>query len=413
MSSWPAFAAQLDLRTMFLMTAVMCSVMSMVMYSMHNSFRGEVRGLDRWALGLLSLVGAGAMFLLRDTLPAAVALMSSNALLFWGVGLSMIGTQEFFGRRPGWGLFHGVWAVGMLLTAWWLLVQPHFGARMAAFSLAAFISYAVQSWLAWRHGARHFSYRFFAGLITLQMLVVLARLAIALSVDAVTEGVLRNSGLVNLFLAVANFMSLILAVSFLMMAMRRLQTILEDRSTHDPLTGVLNRRGFDIFYTKQRVQLVREGRPLSLMSIDLDRFKAVNDRYGHVMGDRVLIQVARVISESLRESDSVARFGGEEFVVLLPGAEVPRAVQVAERIREALRTGWDDQLPPCTVSIGIGTHLSREETLDSLICRADAALYRAKENGRDRVELADALADSVAPPIAPAPVSATGSGIPC
>ena len=105
-------------------------------------------------------------------------------------------------------------------------------------------------------------------------------------------------------------------------------------------------------------------------------------------GDRVLVQIANVISRALRESDYVARFGGEEFVVLLPDAEVPRAMMVADRIRTALRTEWDDQLPPCTVSIGIGTHVSREETLDSLLGRTDAALYRAKENGRDRVELA-------------------------
>ena len=203
---------------------------------------------------------------------------------------------------------------------------------------------------------------------------------------------LRSGPLVNVFMALASFMSLMLAVAFLMMAMRRLQGILEERSTHDPLTGVLNRRGFDIFYAKQRVQLGRDGRPLSLMSIDLDHFKAINDRYGHVMGDRVLVQIASVIGQALRESDYVARFGGEEFVVLLPDAEVPRAMMVAERIRDALRTGWDDQLPPCTVSIGIGTHVSREESLDSLLARTDAALYRAKQNGRDRVELADTVA---------------------
>jgi diguanylate cyclase (GGDEF)-like protein len=388
MTSWPDLAFQLDLRTLLLMTTVMSAVMSMVMYSVHRSFRGEVRGLDRWSLALLCLVLAGVLFTLRVTLSDGVALLAANALLFIGLGLTMIGTQEFFGRRPSWRLYHGVCAVGILLTAWWLLVQPHFGLRVAVFSFAAFIFYAVQAWLTWIHGVRHFSNCFFGVLVTVQALVVLARATMAVSIDAGVEDVLRNGSLVNLFLALANFMSLMLAIAFVMMAMRRLQTILEERSTHDPLTGVLNRRGFDIFYNKQRVQLGREGRPLSLMSIDLDRFKAVNDRYGHVVGDRVLVQIANIISQALRESDYVARFGGEEFVVLLPDAEVPRAMLVADRIRDALRNGWDDQLPPCTVSIGIGTHVSRQETLDSLLGRTDAALYRAKENGRDRVELA-------------------------
>jgi diguanylate cyclase (GGDEF)-like protein len=388
MNLWSAPALQLDLRTLLLMTTVMSSVMSMVMFAMHRSFRGEVRGLDRWALGLLCVAGASVGVSLHGALLQLAAVLAASALMFWGVGLSMIGTQEFFARRPSWWLFHGVWLLGMLFSGWLLLVQPHLGARIVVFSLAAFVFYAVQCWLAWRHGMRNFSYFFFGALMTVQALAVLARAATALAVDAADMGDLRDGPMVDVFMALASFMSLMLAVAFLMMAMRRLQCILEERSTHDPLTGVLNRRGFDIFYAKQRVQLGRDGRPLSLMSIDLDHFKAVNDRYGHVVGDRVLIQVADVIGQALRESDYVARFGGEEFVVLLPDAEVPRAMMVAERIRDALRAGWDDQLPPCTVSIGIGTHLSREESLDSLLGRTDAALYRAKENGRDRVELA-------------------------
>ena len=392
MHPWPAPALQLDLRTLLLMTTVMSSAMSMVMYAMHRSFRGEVRGLDRWALGLLCVAVAGIGFSLQGAALEQPAVLAATALMFWGVGLSMIGTQEFFARRPRWWLFHGVWLLGMLFSAWLLLVQPHLGARIAVFSLGAFIFYSAQCWLVWRHGLRHFSYCFFAVLVTVQALAVLARTVTALTVDAADMEALRSGPLVNVFMALASFMSLMLAVAFLMMAMRRLQGILEERSTHDPLTGVLNRRGFDIFYGKQRVQLGREGRPLSLMSIDLDHFKAINDRYGHVMGDRVLVQIASVIGQALRESDYVARFGGEEFVVLLPDAEVPRAMMVAERIRDALRTGWDDQLPPCTVSIGIGTHVSREESLDSLLARTDAALYRAKQNGRDRVELADTAA---------------------
>ena len=202
---------QLDLRTLLLMTIVMSAVMSMVMYSVHRSFRGEVRGLERWSLGLLCIVGAGVSFALNGVVGKA-GLLAANMLLFWGVGLSMIGTQEFFARRPGWGLFHGVWLVGGLLTAWWLLAQPHVGARIAVFSLGAFVFYAVQCWLVWRHGARNFSYCFFGVLVTLQALTVLARLVIALSMDVVDEDVLRNGALVNVFMALASFMSLMLAI---------------------------------------------------------------------------------------------------------------------------------------------------------------------------------------------------------
>ncbi|WP_377703210.1 hypothetical protein [Pseudoduganella sp. UC29_71] len=207
MSFWPASALQLDLRTLLLMTTVMSSVMSMVMLSVHRSFRGEVRGLDRWSLGLLCVVGAGIAFSLHGAALENAAILAGSALMFWGVGLSMIGTQEFFARRPAWGLFHGVWLVGMLLTGWLLLAQPHLGARIAVFSLAAFIFYAVQCWLVWRHGMRHFSYCFFGALMTVQALAVLARLVTALSVDAVNMEALRNGPLVACFVEIQNWSS--------------------------------------------------------------------------------------------------------------------------------------------------------------------------------------------------------------
>jgi diguanylate cyclase (GGDEF)-like protein len=198
----------------------------------------------------------------------------------------------------------------------------------------------------------------------------------------------RDSGMANIYLGIANFMALMLTVAFMTMATRRLQTILEERSTHDPLTGVLNRRGFAMFYEYKRMQMRRAGKPVTLMAIDLDHFKAVNDRHGHLVGDKVLVHVARAIRQALRESDDVARFGGEEFIVLLPDSDEHNAVLAAQRIRDTLRKGADAQLPMCTVSIGVGCHLSEDESLDALLARTDAALYRAKQNGRDRVELA-------------------------
>jgi diguanylate cyclase (GGDEF)-like protein len=140
------------------------------------------------------------------------------------------------------------------------------------------------------------------------------------------------------------------------------------------------------------------------MSIDLDHFKSINDRFGHGTGDRVLRHVACQIGEALRESDSVARFGGEEFVVLLPDTRQALALGVAARIRASLREGRDPQLPPYTVSIGVACQATPAETLEALLARADVALYRAKANGRDRIELADAE-----PAIAARPGYAAGS----
>lgn len=127
----------------------------------------------------------------------------------------------------------------------------------------------------------------------------------------------------------------------------------------------------------------------ALIHFDLDRFKSVNDRHGHGVGDRVLEQAAGIIGAGLREGDPLARFGGKEFVALLPGADAEPAVRIAERIREQLSAARLQA--PVTLSAGVAV-AGPEETLDGLTARADAALLRAKQAGRNRVVLAG-LAD--------------------
>ena len=160
----------------------------------------------------------------------------------------------------------------------------------------------------------------------------------------------------------------------------------EAAASTDPLTGLPNRRYFDEF-----VGLVAQGRragdAVGILMVDIDRFKALNDTHGHATGDEVLRGVASAIVSAVREDDVPARFGGEEFVVLLrnPGPGV--AVEVGERIRAAVG-GLDFSdlgVPPISVSIGVAVAHDPEESVDSLLRIADAALYDAKRGGRDRV----------------------------
>lgn len=372
------------------MTTLMCGVMSIAMFSVYRSFHKDVRGLGHWSLGLLFLVAGMALFALRGRAPDWLTMLGANAALLWGIGLPMIGTELFFGRRPSWRLYHAVWMVGVAGLAWLLLVAPDFSRRVAWFSALVLVFYAAQLALVVRHGERHFSSYFFAALMLIQIAVVCTRGVAALLYGADSVDLLKGSPVAALYVATGNVMSLLLNVAFMAVATRRLQTILERRSTLDPLTLVLNRRGFADVYAKEKAQLWRAARPLALMSIDLDHFKSINDRFGHGTGDAVLRHVACQIGEALRESDSVARFGGEEFVVLLPDTRQALALGVAARIRASLCEGRDPQLPPYTVSIGVACQATPAETLDALLARADAALYRAKANGRDRIELADA-----------------------
>ncbi len=158
----------------------------------------------------------------------------------------------------------------------------------------------------------------------------------------------------------------------------------------DPLTGVLNRRGFQSQSAPALALAQRGTRPVSLLMLDADHFKRVNDQHGHAVGDEVLRSLARTMAERLRASDVVARLGGEEFAALLPDTDLASARIVAEALREDIAARPHAKAGQVTVSIGLAPWRSPDEDLESLLQRADSALYDAKRQGRDRVAVADA-----------------------
>ncbi len=157
----------------------------------------------------------------------------------------------------------------------------------------------------------------------------------------------------------------------------------------DALTNLFNRRGFYEVADPQSILAVRHSRPLSLIMIDLDHFKPLNDHYGHNVGDRVLVEFGKLISQNLRTNDIAARWGGEEFVVLLPETSVSEANTLAERLREmTLEIELEGSFPAGTLSASFGiAALTQEQTLEAMMAAADSALYKAKSLGRDRVEI--------------------------
>ncbi|MCB9602990.1 MAG: diguanylate cyclase [Sandaracinus sp.] len=169
------------------------------------------------------------------------------------------------------------------------------------------------------------------------------------------------------------------------------QSLKHDAST-DALTGLPNRRAFDKHCARMMAEADATGSPLSLLVLDLDFFKRVNDSYGHAAGDAVLARLARLLLAELRPEDSPARFGGEEFVVLLPGTTTVQALAVAERVRkrvESTRVLTAERRIAMTVSIGVSTYRrGRADEAQALFERSDAALYEAKRRGRNCVVVA-------------------------
>lgn len=165
----------------------------------------------------------------------------------------------------------------------------------------------------------------------------------------------------------------------------------------DPLTGQLNRRGLTELVNGCLSYLQRNQQPAALLMIDLDHFKRVNDLFGHDGGDMVLATTARAIKEMLRQSDVLARFGGEEFLIFLPNANRATAATTAERLLQGVRQlEWPASMPEdyqLTISIGVSV-FGPDYDYGRQLRLADQALYRAKQNGRDRIEFAGTAADS-------------------
>ena len=188
-----------------------------------------------------------------------------------------------------------------------------------------------------------------------------------------------------------NEMALYLAFQNITLRKER-ENRLQNQADKDPLTQAWNRRYFESVVPEKVKNLIKQSKYYSLLMIDADKFKNVNDTYGHKIGDRVLIEIVDVCEHSLRNDDLVCRFGGEEFMIYLDNTDLSSALKVAERLRNAITeakiSGENNEEIQITVSIGVVSS-EKTDSLDVLLSQADDAMYLAKHNGRNRVEAYD------------------------
>ncbi len=222
--------------------------------------------------------------------------------------------------------------------------------------------------------------------------VVAAEPAIALAIDEETFWrliVASHQFAKNMFLLMTQRLR---ASNFTIAENIRLRKLLEHDVAIDALTGLRNRRWLDKNLSRLVDRFQRTGSPLSVIMLDIDFFKKYNDSYGHGTGDRVLASIGRVIESTLRATDFGVRYGGEEFLIILPDTDLAGGIITAERLRKDVlkmpfQTDEGNDLPNVTVSLGVG-QMGITEKAEKMLKRADAALYRAKKRGRNRTESA-------------------------
>lgn len=181
---------------------------------------------------------------------------------------------------------------------------------------------------------------------------------------------------------------IVLAFAYLLMLRDQLDGENRRMAQTDALTGVLSRRAFFERALSEWSRGKRHTQGTALLMLDLDHFKHVNDTYGHAVGDAVLVHFSRTVQQALRQHDLFGRYGGEEFIVLLPQTPIDDARRTAERLRGAVAgASLPDGVPAVTISVGVGWSVDCLQPLDEMLQVADKALYRAKEQGRNRVEM--------------------------
>jgi diguanylate cyclase (GGDEF)-like protein len=195
-------------------------------------------------------------------------------------------------------------------------------------------------------------------------------------------GILTYSPMQSMYLATYSFGVLLLSISGILLASEQLRKEMERLLKYDALTGALTRRAALEYGEDELARIRREGSDFSVLMVDIDHFKKINDQYGHQVGDRVLMDVIRKVEQTLRRPAAIGRYGGEEFLVLLPNTNREQAFQIAKRMQSHL--GGTLENPKVTISLG-GAVAAMTDTLQTVIGRADHALYIAKNAGRNTI----------------------------
>ena len=210
--------------------------------------------------------------------------------------------------------------------------------------------------------------------------------------EAADAYVLRKQYIVDKTAAYYKYFTLTFGINLFVIALvlilykRFILNQLASSAIHDSLTGVFNKGYLDEYLEYEIARAIRKQTAFSLIMLDIDHFKLVNDTYGHRRGDYALKTLAEVVQKSKRNADVLARVGGEEFIVLLPDTKLSDAIQLAERIRKNVEDFTFEEIVRMTISLGI-TEFKQTDSKESILKRVDSALYKAKDNGRNRCEI--------------------------
>jgi diguanylate cyclase (GGDEF)-like protein len=382
----------LDVNTLFLVTIYVEVVLGLLLLFawLQNT---QIRAVAWWGCAHLMRAGSIALFGMFGEVSSAISIDAANAMLFLAFAVTWTGARVFDSRK----VLPLYLAAGPVL---WVIVShlPSFVGELELRSLLASGIITAYTWLTayefWRGRGEPLVSRWPAifMLFAHGALFLLRTPLAAILPWSPAEPVFQS-----VWLTALSFEALLFTISiaFILLAMAKERTEFRHKTAAmiDPLTGIANRRAFLHDAAELMARPLAGASPSAMLLIDLDRFKSINDRFGHAVGDRVLQIFAETAKDALRPCDLIGRLGGEEFAALLPNANLDKAVALAEQIRSAFAQATVEvDGCPTEAALSIGVALTLGEALDvpDLLAQADEALYCAKGRGRNRVEIATA-----------------------
>jgi diguanylate cyclase (GGDEF)-like protein len=376
---------QLDSSTLIFSIGILSLLMAFISWTFPGPITERDYGLKTWSIGITFVGISLILIFLRGLLPTFLGVFMANICLMAGGTLGLLAPARFYRANIRYevvviALFIGI--LGLLLhTVWSLSIA--FAMVSVCFAMAVVMLYTVRT--VYTHSPRPvpFAAHVFAGSMGFMGVAYMLRAATVVINPNVPVGPVSLSGGHQSMLIVGALFVVTSTMSFYAVVHDEQKNEIAERARRDPLTGLFNRRAF----FEQAESIESLGCTFAILMIDIDRFKSINDNYGHLGGDRVLVHAARLIQGTFRADDVACRYGGEEFCVLLRNCDSAQAINLAQ----GLVSRWaaeplevlDGQRVAVTTSVGVCAHTSGQTLLKTLQY-ADAALYKAKNQGRNR-----------------------------
>lgn len=384
----PRTVLGIDTNSFIVISAAFGLLCGFLFFALRVGFPKSIGGLYEWGWGCALMVLAAVGFTTRGKLPAFFHSYLPNLLIPAGVICMHRSLRVFGNLARGERSLVALLGLAALALGWATLIGDDYRMRVLVVSALLTVIFAACGAAIAQYRAKRFPEWFTCAIYVTTALVMAVRCLSVLLYQPSLTLASDTSTVHYIYMLSFPFSLVAMSLGFLLMVNRALQGRLESQALHDPMSGAYRRDAFLDMLEREISISQRQNAPLSFLMMDLDNFKTINDTHGHLVGDKVIADFAARATQLLRLYDAIGRYGGEEFVVLLPRTDVATARLIAERIRKRVAESGANGVPHYTVSIGIASLGSDNPDMVSLLDAADKAMYQAKRTGKNRVVVA-------------------------